>query len=94
MLETLWRKLYPYIFKNPCDICLVKAKCTNAPLFQKPRCDIEKRWKTRSYKVEVFLNNIELYWIKIIFFIGAAFCVITFGLGFCKWYDIIKTSLL
>lgn len=93
MLDDLWKKVYPHIFKKPCRTCLVQAKCLNSPYLERPKCDLKTEWRSREYKVETFLNNVELFCFGSFFFGGIILCIVTFFLGFWKWYDIGKMLL-
>jgi len=88
MLDDIWKKVYPHIYKKPCNICLVKAKCENASVLKRKRCDLKLAWRSREYKVETFLNNVEVVLFGIVFILGIILFVATFFLGFWKWYDI------
>lgn len=90
MLDDWWKKLYPKIYKKPCGTCLVKAKCLNVESWKRPQCDLKDTWRQREYLVETFLNNVEMWFFMILFFIGIALFVSTFGFGIWKWIEIIK----
>ena len=88
MLDDWWKKAYPYIYKKPCKTCLVKAKCENTSVLERKRCDIKLDWRSREYKVETFLNNVECVFFVSVFIFGCILMVVTFGLGLWKWAEI------
>jgi len=90
MLDTLWEKLYPHIFKKPCKICLVQATCKRPDEPWKGNsCDLKNKWSSRKYKVTNFLDNIEMWFCLIIIFSVSGWLFITFFLGIWKWVDLI-----
>lgn len=94
MLDDWWKKLYPHLFKKPCKTCLVQATCrAPAEPWKRQSCDLKNKWRHREYKVETFLNNVELTFFGLFFIGGILICVVTFFLGFWKWYDIGKMIL-
>lgn len=92
MLDKWWTKLYPHIFKKPCKTCLVQATCkalSDRP-WDRKSCDLKNEWRSREYKVEAFLNNLECFCLTSLFLFGMVLCIVTFCFGFWKWYDIGK----
>jgi hypothetical protein len=87
MLDDWWKKAYPYLFKKPCNTCLTLATCQNKQPWQRT-CETKTEWRSKEYKVETFLNNVECVFAVSIFILGCVLMIATFFLGFWKWYDI------
>jgi len=89
MLKSLMNMIYNYFNPNPCSQCIVKAKCLNTPLFQRPSCNIRYDWSVQKNRaiMHIFYTVENIVFIVLLCMI-AAIIVLTFGLGIWKWYDI------
>ena len=90
MLDKLWEKAYPHIFKKPCKICLVQASC-NRPdePWRSESCELKNKWRSRKFKVENFLDSTEMWTWVIIILIVCLWIGVTFGFGIWKWVELI-----
>ena len=88
MLDRMWKKVYPHIFKKPCYTCLTLAACQNKHPWQRD-CDIKRIWKAREYKVETKLDFTEAVIAMSMFITFIALICATFILGLWKWCDLI-----
>lgn len=94
MLSKIWKKIYPRIFRNPCDVCLVKSKCKNTPYSMKQICILEDKWLNRQSKIVTILNDTELYLFIFSLILGTLLIILTFVFGLWKWFEIGKKIIL